>query len=144
MFNTNDILARLQNGESAEAIVQEFTNSINEANAQYKAAQEAAKMDQQKIAAARDLIIAMDNYLYTCHPNSSIIKELPASENPTDEDCKRIMEQLDSMIELFDTCATAFAPIKVAVKTSTKAPEQMKSAPSIDSIFEDFFKKMNI
>ena len=35
MINTNDILARLQKGESVEAIAAEFTKTLNEAEKQY-------------------------------------------------------------------------------------------------------------
>ena len=37
MINTNDILTRLQNGESADAIAAEFTKNLNAAEAQLKA-----------------------------------------------------------------------------------------------------------
>ena len=53
MFNTNDILARLQNGEDAETIANELAKTINEANKMYqdqkkKEAEEAAAKEAEK------------------------------------------------------------------------------------------------
>ena len=43
MVNQNDILARLQNGESADTIAQELVNALNAANAQFMEEQAAAQ-----------------------------------------------------------------------------------------------------
>ena len=53
MFNEKDILARLQNGEDAQAIADEFAKVINSANKIYtdqKAAEEAAKAQAKQNA----------------------------------------------------------------------------------------------
>ena len=47
MINTNDILARLQKGESVEAIAAEFTKTLNEAEKQYS--QKSQKREDFKV-----------------------------------------------------------------------------------------------
>ena len=68
MYSVEDILARLQKGESQEDIVKEFTDAMN------KASQEKAKKDQEteaKIArkqAGEELLAAVRHYLEVAHP----------------------------------------------------------------------------
>lgn len=142
----NDILTRLQNGETAEAIAADFTTKMNEAIASYEAEQKAKIVEAEKIAATRNVINALNEYMRACHPDSELAAE--ASNAITDEDCRDFMEQIDAFVDLFDACATAFAPINISVKTPEGDTVNIKGASpaamTIDSIFENFFKDMNI
>lgn len=68
MYSVEDILARLQKGETQEDIVKEFTDAMN------KASQEKAKKDQEAEAkaarkqAGEELILAVRKYLKVAHP----------------------------------------------------------------------------
>ena len=68
MYSVENILARLQKGESQEDIVKEFTDAMN------KASQQKAKKDQEteaKIArkqAGEELLAAVRHYLEVAHP----------------------------------------------------------------------------
>lgn len=72
MYSVEDILARLQKGESQEDIVKEFTDAMN------KASQEKAKKDQETEAkmkkdalrkqAGEELLAAVRHYLEVAHP----------------------------------------------------------------------------
>ena len=73
MYSVEDILARLQKGETQEDIVKEFTDAMN------KASQEKAKKDQETEAkmkkdaarkrAGEELMAAVRNYLEVAHPD---------------------------------------------------------------------------
>lgn len=56
MFNTNDILTRLQNGESVDAIAAEFTKSLNDAETKFR--ENATKIQKRK-----EFKSAMENLL---------------------------------------------------------------------------------
>ena len=53
MFNEKDILARLQNGEKAEDIANEFAKIINSANSTYRDQKRKEAEEAEKIAAAQ-------------------------------------------------------------------------------------------
>ena len=69
MYSVEDILARLQKGESQEDIVKEFTDAMN------KASQEKARKDQETEAkaarkqAGEELLAAVRHYLEVAHPD---------------------------------------------------------------------------
>ena len=71
MFTKEDILARLQNGETVDAIANEMANALNEAEAEKKAidAEIAAKEKEEtrvleaKRAAINDMLDAACDYL---------------------------------------------------------------------------------
>lgn len=68
MINTNDILARLQKGESVEAIAAEFTKTLNEAEKQYN--QKSQKREDFK-AVANSFIAFCKKY----YPDNPLIQE---------------------------------------------------------------------
>lgn len=80
-MNKDMILARLQNGEDAEAIANELINMLNTANSEYVAIQEKEKAEAKRIAAARDaelnnlaqgMIDAVAKYLQVAYPDARI------------------------------------------------------------------------
>lgn len=83
MYSVEDILARLQKGESQEDIVKEFTDAMN------KASQEKAKKDQEteaKIArkqAGEELMAAVRHYLEVAHPG--IAADIKYDETATND-----------------------------------------------------------
>jgi hypothetical protein len=132
MFDTNEILARLQNGESSEAIVAQFTDAINAANAEYTKlqneeiakAEKAAEHESMLNAAAEDVADAIWTFVSLAHP------ELPMSEadRMTGAEVRQIIEQMMPMMNLM-----------------TRKPKTVRvKVKGADEAFNDFFKMFGL
>ena len=101
MFTKEDILARLQNGESTDDIAAEMAAALNEAEAEKKAldAELAAKEKEEtrvlnaKRAAVDDMLDALCDYLM-------VAGEVDFIEDLREVDTDKIMEMLDGSIEM--------------------------------------------
>lgn len=101
MFTKNDILARLQNGETADNIAQEMADALNEAQAEKSAldAEKVAKAAEEtrvlnaKRAAVDEMLDAVCDYLVAAG-EEDLVKEL--AEIKTD----KVIELLDGSIEM--------------------------------------------
>ena len=102
MVNMNDILARLQAGESADAIAQEMVDALNAANAQFieeqAAAQKANDIAAQKAEFVEEMADIVRDYIMTFHADSYIAEMIADQEiNPVE-----IVEMLDASFEQLD------------------------------------------
>jgi hypothetical protein len=102
MVNQNDILARLQAGESADVIAQELVNALNAANAQFAeeqaAAQKANDIAAQKAEFVEEMAEIVRDYIMTFHADSYIAEMIADQEiNPIE-----IVEMLDQSFEQLD------------------------------------------
>jgi hypothetical protein len=102
MVNMNDILARLQNGESADVIAQEMVDALNAANAQFAeeqaAAQKANDIAAQKAEFVEEMADIVRDYIMTFHADSYIAEMIADQEiNPVE-----IVEMLDQSFEQLD------------------------------------------
>ena len=96
MFNKEDILTRLQNGDSADAIAQEMATALNEAQTAYdeaKAAEDKAKVEADRVlnakrAAVEVMLDGVSDYL------------IAAGEADLQKEVKDI--KIDKVIELLD------------------------------------------
>lgn len=101
MFTKADILARLQNGETAEDIALEMATALNEAETEKKAldAEKAAKEKEEtrvleaKRAAVDDMLDAIADYLVAAG-ESDFIEDLKGI------DTDKVIELLDGSIEM--------------------------------------------
>ena len=101
MFTKADILARLQNGESTDAIAQEMANTLNEAAAEKKAldAEKAAKEKEEtrileaKREAVEHMLAAVADYLVIAGEGDFVV-ELK------DIDVDKVIELLDGSIKM--------------------------------------------
>ena len=101
MFTKEDILARLQNGETVDSIANEMANVLNEAEAEKKAldAANAAKAEEEtrvlnaKRAAVDNMLDAVADYLIAAG-EGDLVKEV--AEIQTD----KVIEMLDGTIEM--------------------------------------------
>ena len=102
MVNQNDILARLQAGESADTIAQELVNALNAANAQYAeeqaAAQKANDIAAQKAEFVEEMADIVHDYIMTFHADSYIASMIQDQEI----DPAEIVEMLDQSFEQLD------------------------------------------
>ena len=88
MINTNDILARLQKGESVEAIAAEFTKTLNEAEKQYN----------QKSQKREDFKKTINDFLGFCkkyYPDNALIQE---KNKFKDADYDNMLKEIDSYL----------------------------------------------
>ena len=101
MFTKADILARLQNGESTDAIAQEMANALNEAAAEKKAldAEKAAKEKEEtrvlnaKREAVEHMLAAAADYLMATGEGDLV----PEVQNI---DTDKVIELLDGSIKM--------------------------------------------
>lgn len=141
MFNTNDILTRLQNGESPETIAAEMSNTLNQAVEAYEA--ETAKATRQAVleAAAANVVSSLLDYC------NIICPEFVEDITDKDED-----DLIRFLVDEADTIADA---AKFVLKLEAqqeglcthKAPATdnglcSHKAPTADDILAEFFKEI--
>ena len=98
MVNMNDILARLQAGESADTIAQEMVDALNAANAQFAEEKAANDVKAQKAEFVEEMADIVRDYIMTFHADSCIAEMIKDQEiNPVE-----IVEMLDQSFEQLD------------------------------------------
>ena len=134
-----EIMARIAAGESEEAIVKEFTDNINKANAELRAQEEAkAKEAEAKAVAEKnekrkndlaDAIAAcLNEYIMIC-----------GEENPGIS-MNDVREMLDSLMEL----VPMFKNLSIQIATPKTSKKINKGKPAVDDVFAEFFKSLGI
>ena len=113
MFNKDDILARLHDGDSVDVIATEMANALNAAKTAYdeaeakrieeekRIAEAKAKADQEKVkkrVAVQRIVDAFANYAELFGKQELADKLDAMSDNELDE----IVESMDAMIELVE------------------------------------------
>ena len=141
-MNYEEIMARIAAGESEEAIVKEFTDNINKANAELAAKREAE--EKEKAAAAeRSKNNALKNSI--CADIADALNEyavVSGMENPGIEP-DDVRETLDSVLELVPMLKNLSIQIATPKKTH-KVGIAGKGKPNLDDVFADFFKSLGI
>ena len=92
MVNSNDLLARLANGESADALAKEFTDALNAAQKEY----ETKSKDEEKLTDFSVVVDAMISYFKKWHPDLTDWDQVVADE----ADLKEMLEGVESLVEL--------------------------------------------
>ena len=144
MFNEKDILARLQNGEDAQFIADEFAKLLNSANKTYaeeqKKAEAEARAKQIQQEKEKELAIILEDlecWMRCYYPKHDKIIAQSFDENST----KDVIASIDAIFGLIDfdfaTLFTAKSP--VAKKTAENAGRVTKSA---DDVINDFLKSV--
>lgn len=98
MVNQNDILARLQAGESADTIAQELVNALNAANAQFAAEQEKANKASAKLEYINQIGALIKEYIMEFHADSAVAEMIEDQEI----DAAEIVEMIDASFEQLD------------------------------------------
>ena len=130
-MDKNEILARLQRGESMDVIADELAAMMNQAQAEYETelaetakAKEAAEHEAMLDAAAEDVADAIWTFVSLAHP------ELPMSEadRMTGAEVRQIIEQMMPMMNLI-----------------TRKPKTVRvKVKGADEAFNDFFKMFGL
>ena len=153
MFTKEDILARLQNGETADAIANEMANALNEATAEKKAldAELAAKEKEEirvlnaKRVAVDSMLDALCDYLVAAG-ESDYVKDI--AEVKTD----KVIEMLDGSIEMaksLEKLKDLQFPLRELHKAATINPKVHKivvdaDAADADKVIGDFLKNLGL
>jgi hypothetical protein len=144
MITTNDILARLRNGESMDTIGQSIADVLNEAQEAYRAElavkekeAEAAAMAQTKRDMALDLIDIIRDYGRLVAPEAADILD-----EVDDEDIDAMVTTLDEMFHMMTAMAQLKVQLENAQPKSTKIPVPVKRAKSDDEVLANFIKSL--
>ena len=145
MFNVEDILARLNKGESIESIAAEMTEVLNEANDAYAAAKETEDRKKELDRTARQLVYYLLEYLTLVAPDYA---ELITKED-AQELISLLVDEADALGDLAAMCA-AFNDMKMGfIKPSgtcmagcschRETPKPVEK--TAEDILADFLKK---
>ena len=154
MFNTDDILARLRNGESAEDIASAMTSMLNDAEATYKKEQAQAKeaenakvLAARKRAAAEAIFAGVVDY-FTAIGQPEVVNDY-RNGKAYDGAINEIVEGMDALINtfhalnLFSNSLKDFEKAKVEVDPNATVAAFKKSRSYEESI-NDFFKRFGL
>lgn len=149
MISSNDILARLQNGEDAQAIANEMVDALNTANEIFqkeeeakRAAAEAVKgKELQKISDLQTILDLLKEFFteYYCEDADD---EKTINEVFADLDAKSVI----TMIEEIGEYAVKMNEMQKHLVSIFGAPTPKKSAPATnaDAIIGDFLSSMGL
>ena len=153
----NDILKRLNNGESADAIAKELIDTLNKANAEYAAAQAEKAKSAEKIARLDAILKTLKTWIhdYYCEnpEDIEVIEEAFADMSAADI-IKTIdaylalgtslAKTLDSLYEAPVAQKVAAAPVKKTEAPAKKPVVQIKelSAEEADKVLKKFLNSV--
>ena len=144
---TNEILARLQNGEKIEDIASELTNSINTANTTYekakKEAAEAAAREAAQESLRNDKVFAIDSLLAALADAAALwefdnelieaIEHIDAEEvvDAIDQSIPFIQKYIELQADLQDAVRAAQSNV---TENKNEVPKEVKAAQPIDPL----------
>ena len=126
-MNYEEIIARIQKGENPEAIVKEFTDNMNKAQAEIAAAKEAEAKNEAKSKKMDEISMAIAHALN----EYAVLAGIPDVKMRGAE-VRTILDEFLPVIEQFKNVKIHFAKAD---------PKKIKS---IDDIFADFFQRHGI
>ena len=126
-----DILKRLMNGESADAIAKEFTDALNNAMQEMEAQKEAEFQKTQKLMDTQNLIDVVIDYTKKYYP------EVVADIKEFDLSAEELIEALDTSLPKIVELNNAVVELDKLLTPVAKKP----AADAEDSIFR--FLKLN-
>lgn len=126
-MNYNDIAAMLAAGKTSEEIAKEFTDALNKAQAEVRAAEEAKAKEDAKSKKLDEISMAIAHALNEYAVVAGV------------KDVKLRGSEVRGMLDEFLPIIEQFKDVKVHVAKT--APKAFKT---VDDIFGDFFKSMGI
>lgn len=133
MFNIYD---ELRNGASAESLVAQFTEQLNEAEARIKEEEEAARREAEAQASndakTADFAHAVEVF---CTALQTHYPDFATDEALSDADYNEVAQMITGLLDIEALRFKVLKPKKV--KVEAKKPQATKST---DDIFADFFK----
>ena len=126
-MNYEEIIARIQKGENPEAIVKEFTDNMNKAQAEVAAAKEAEAKNEAKSKKMDEISMAIAHALN----EYAVVAGIP--------DVKLRGAEVRTILDEFLPVIESLKDVKIHV-----AKANPKKTKSIDDVFTDFFKSIGI
>lgn len=124
----NDILKRLNNGESADAIAKELIDTLNKANAEYAAAQAEKAKSAEKIARLDAILKTLKTWIHDYYVTD--VEDSKALDAAFDElDAEEIINLVERALKDLDAFTEAFSvkyEAPVAKKVAAAAPTSVK------------------
>ena len=108
MYDVNDILARLQNGENADAIAQEFADALNDAIQKRNEEKAAADRKADKVATLTYILDEIIEFVEEFYPELIVDEDIEV----TPEDVENIIEVLDVYVPKFKELNAALAHLE--------------------------------
>ena len=144
MITTNDILARLRNGESMDTIGQSIADVLNAANEAYIAEQaiaqaKAAEADliAAKRALAIDMVEIIQEYGELVAPDAEDI-----FSNVSDSDIDAMVESLDQMFNMMSSLMQLKHDLEKATTPKQAVKIAAKPSKSDDEVLSNFIKSL--
>ena len=144
MITTNDILARLRNGESMDTIGQSIADVLNAANEAYIAEQaiaqaKAAEADliAAKRALAIDMVEIIQEYGELVAPDAEDI-----FSNVSDSDIDAMVESLDQMFKMMSSLMQLKHDLEKATTPKQAVKIAAKPSKSDDEVLSNFIKSL--
>lgn len=138
MYSSDTILSLLQNGHSAEDIAKSFTDALNSAIQEQKAAEKAKKAASEKHADMKNILEEILLFFSTYYPEL-----VPEVEEISDEEIAEFINLIDEavpdIVELVKT-------LKNLQNLTFPAPTTKRKVKtdSVDDIIETFLKAHNL
>ena len=120
MYDVNDILARLQNGENADAIAQEFADALNDAIQKRNEEKAAADRKADMVATLTCILDEVIEVVEEFYPDLIVDEDLEV----TPEDVERIIEVLDVYAPKFKELSAALANLEASTSKPSPAPKK--------------------
>ena len=117
MYDVNDILARLQNGENADAIAQEFADALNGAIQKRNEEKAAADRKAEKIETLIWILDDIIDFVKEFYPELIVDEDIEV----TPEDVERIIEVLDVYVPKFKEMNAALANFETFISKPSHA-----------------------
>ena len=140
MYNYEDILARLRNGEDAEVIAQEMVEILNKANRDFVDEKEKAdNQKQRKAEAVKNMMGALAAYVREFHPENPINESFAKAD--INKDIDEVVNMIDSAIEemgMLSALTKAIGPDLERMIKAHKgaAPDATKNVNPIDAFLK--------
>ena len=139
MYNYEDILARLRNGEDAEVIAQEMVETLNKANRDFVDEKEKAdNQKQRKAEAVKNMMGALAAYVREFHPENPINESFAKAD--INKDIDEVVNMIDSAIEemgMLSALTKAIGPdLERLVKAHKSVPDAAKNVNPIDAFLK--------
>ena len=140
MYNVNDILTRLQNGENADAIAQEFADALNGAIQKRNEEKAAAGRKADKVATLTYILDDIIEFVEEFYPDLIVDEDIEI----TPEDVEGIIEVLDVYVPKFKELRAALANFEASTsKPSLTLKKELPVSFTIDTDPIDTFLKQH-
>lgn len=157
MINSKDILARLQNGETAESIANELINALNDANDTYNKEVAAKKAEDEakanKVADMQDILDLLHDFCieYYCDNNEDINEVHAAFNELTAEKVIEIVEEasaavleLDNQLDKWLNTFPTFSFGKLSKPTVELKVGKDATPADADAVIDKFLKSIGL